>query len=149
MSDFESAMDFVLKWEGGYVYDPKDPGGETKWGISKSAYPTLDIKDLTEQEARDIYRVDYWEKLGCDYLLWPVNLVVFDTAVNMGAKRAKDFLSRTSYWQDYIIERIDYYARVLGRKPYLRGWINRTVALYRFAGQGRHPISSSYQGGVS
>ncbi|MFQ5479794.1 MAG: glycoside hydrolase family 108 protein [Thermodesulfobacteriota bacterium] len=143
MSDFDRAMEFVFKWEGGYVYDARDPGGETKWGISRRTYPTLDIKDLTKQEAEDIYRHDYWEKLGCDNLLWPVNLVVFDTAVNMGGARAKDFLSRTPYWQDYIIERIDYYARVLGRKPYLRGWINRTVALYRFCGEAQHPVSRS------
>jgi len=146
MKDFERAMEFVFRWEGGYVFDPKDPGGETNWGISKRQYPMLDIKDLTKDEARDIYRHKYWDKAGCGQLTWPLNMVVFDTAVNMGVKRALGFLSRTHDWQDYIIERIDYYARVLGRKPYLRGWINRAVDLYRTAGEG-HPLSSYKEGG--
>jgi len=147
MKDFERAMEFVFRWEGGYINDPDDPGGETHWGISKRAYPMLDIKDLTRDEARDIYRSSYWERAGCGALPWPLNLVVFDTAVNMGVGRARDFLSRTSYWQDYIIERIDYYARVLGSKTYLRGWINRSVALYRKAAGGEHPLSLNEEGG--
>jgi len=147
MKDFERAMEFVFRWEGGYVFDPKDPGGETHWGISKRAYPMLDIKDLTREEAKDIYRSSYWERAGCGDLLWPLNLVVFDTAVNMGVGRARDFLSRTRYWQDYIIERIDYYSRVLGSKTYLRGWINRSVALYRKAAGDEHPLSLNEEGG--
>ncbi len=146
MKDFDRAMEFVFSWEGGYVFDPKDPGGETRWGISRRAYPMLDIKDLTKDEAKDIYRHHYWERAGCNGLSWPLNMVVFDTAVNMGVKRALDFLSRTESWQDYVILRIDYYARVLGRKTYLRGWINRSVALYRTAGD-EHPLSSCKKGG--
>jgi len=141
MKDFERAMEFVFRWEGGYVFDPNDPGGETNWGISKRSFPMLDVKSLTKEEAMDIYEKDYWEKAGCESLPWPLNMVVFDTAVNMGLGRAREFLSRTRYWQDYIVERIDYYARVLGRKAYLRGWINRCVDLYRTAGEG-HPLSS-------
>jgi len=147
MKDFDRAMEFVFRWEGGYVFDPDDPGGETHWGISRRAYPMLDIKDLTRDEAKDIYRHSYWERAGCGALPWPLNLVVFDTAVNMGAGRARDFLSRTRYWQDYIIERIDYYSRVLGRKTYLRGWINRSVALYRTAAGDGHPLSLNEEGG--
>jgi hypothetical protein len=61
---FERAVAFVLRHEGGYVNDPRDPGGETKYGISKRAYPRLDIKGLTEADAKEIYRRDYWEKAG-------------------------------------------------------------------------------------
>jgi len=147
MKDFERAMEFVFRWEGGYVFDPADPGGETHWGISRRAYPMLDIKDLTKDDAKDIYRSRYWDRAGCGELLWPLNMVVFDTAVNMGVSRARDFLSRTSYWQDYIIERIDYYARVLGHKSYLRGWINRSVALYQMAAGDEHPLSLNEVGG--
>jgi len=60
MSDnFERCIAFVLRHEGGYVNDPRDPGGETKYGISKRAYPGLDIKNLTEEQAKEIYRQDY------------------------------------------------------------------------------------------
>ncbi len=131
-TDLERALDFVMKWEGGYVNDPKDPGGETKWGISKRAYPMLDVKSLTKEEAADIYRHDYWEKAGCGDLPRPLDMVVFDTAVNMGVRRAREFLGRTRCWKAYIIERIGYYNR-LNRKRYIHGWINRAVDLYRTA----------------
>ncbi len=62
--NFEKAMTFIFKWEGGYVNDGNDPGGETNFGISKRAYPNLDIKNLTKDEAKQIYYRDYWEKSG-------------------------------------------------------------------------------------
>ena len=52
----------------GYVNDPKDPGGETNYGISKRAYPDVDIKNLTEDGAKDIYKRDYWDKNKCEDL---------------------------------------------------------------------------------
>lgn len=60
MADFEPAIEIVLDNEGGYVNDPKDPGGETKFGISKAAYPNVDIANLTVDQAKEIYRKDYW-----------------------------------------------------------------------------------------
>ena len=45
---FDEIISVVLHHEGGYVNDPKDPGGETNYGISKRAYPDVDIKNLTE-----------------------------------------------------------------------------------------------------
>ncbi len=131
-TDLEQALDFVMRWEGGYTRDPHDPGGETKWGISRRAYPNLDIKGLTRDEAAGIYRRDYWDRAGCAGLPSPLDLVVFDTAVNTGVERALEFLSRTRCWKAYIIERIDYYNRLDNRR-YLHGWINRTVDLYRTA----------------
>lgn len=75
--------------EGGYVNDPADPGGETKYGISKRAYPDEDIANLTPERAAEIYRPDYWDAAHCNDLPWPVNLVVFDGAVNQGVFAAK------------------------------------------------------------
>lgn len=49
-SNFTKAMQFISKWEGEYSNDPFDPGGETKYGISKRAYPNLDIKNLTKEK---------------------------------------------------------------------------------------------------
>ena len=57
--DFREAIEVILKHEGGYVNDPVDPGGETNMGISKRAYPDLDIKGLTKQSVREIYYKDY------------------------------------------------------------------------------------------
>lgn len=50
----------VLKHEGGYVNDPADAGGETKFGISKRSHPAVDIKALTVEDAKHIYLDDYW-----------------------------------------------------------------------------------------
>ena len=66
MSNFDRAFRFLIGEEGGYSADPHDPGGETKFGISKRAYPQLDIKSLTLDQAKAIYRRDYWDRLQLD-----------------------------------------------------------------------------------
>ncbi len=63
MITFDDAFTRLLGNEGGYVNDPRDPGGETNWGISKRSYPTVDIKNLTRTQAEDIYMHDFWEPL--------------------------------------------------------------------------------------
>jgi len=132
MKDFNIALKFVLKWEGGYSNDPNDPGGETKFGISKRSYPELDISKLTLKQAKEIYYQNYWLKAGCDTLPYPFNIVVFDTSVNMGKRRALEILNAYSDWKDYLFRRIELYAGFKGAKYYLRGWINRVIDLYKF-----------------
>ena len=93
MSDrFALAVSGVLRAEGGYVNDPADPGGETKFGISKAAYPALDIAALTEDDARAVYRRDYWDACRCDSLPAPLDWLVFDAAVNQGVQAAGKML---------------------------------------------------------
>lgn len=53
-------MDLIVENEGLYSNDPNDPGGETKYGISKASYPDFDIKSLTVDQAYDIYSHDFW-----------------------------------------------------------------------------------------
>jgi len=89
MSNFEYAFDEVIGLEGGYVNDTGDHGGETKWGVSKRSYPNVDIKNLTKEEAKQIYWKDFWNKL----LLTQVGevsvaLEIFEQAVNLGRKQA-------------------------------------------------------------
>jgi len=129
---FPKSLRFVLRWEGGYTNDPHDPGGETNLGISRRAYPTLDIKSLTEQDAMAIYHRDYWIKAGCDDLPCPMDWVVFDTAVNMGVKKAKVILQESTDWRDYLLNRIGYYSKMDRR--YLAGWINRVIDLKKSVG---------------
>ena len=81
---FESAFERTLALEGGYSDDPNDPGGETRWGISKRAYPGEDIKRLTVEQAKAIYWRDYWNRLRCGDMRGDVAAELFDTAVNMG-----------------------------------------------------------------
>jgi lysozyme family protein len=79
----------VIEREGGerLVNDPDDPGGVTKWGISKKAHPNEDIPNLTLDDAVRIYMDDYWKPSKASKL--PVSLqdVYFDMVVNMGQHR--------------------------------------------------------------
>lgn len=95
MSDsipFATAFEITLGHEGGYVDNPADPGGETKFGISKRAYPSYDIRNLTEQQAQGIYYRDYWLPAGCDLMPLALAIVVFDAAVNNGVGRSVRWL---------------------------------------------------------
>ena len=89
---FDLAVKRVIKSEGGYVNDPKDPGGETKYGISKRSYPSVDIKNLTVDEAGQIYHRDFWIKLPS--LPEPLDYLVFDFALNAGVKTAVKTLQK-------------------------------------------------------
>ena len=133
-SDFLKAFDFVMKFEGGYVNHPKHPGGETKYGISKRAYPGVDIKNLTIDDARKIYHSDYWIPCGGEEMSWPVNLVQFDCAVNCGLKTAKNLYKEIGPNALGLIARREaYYNRLVSSKPnlkvFIKGWMNRTSAL--------------------
>ena len=92
-SDFDEAISFTLRWEGGYVNHPDDPGGETNMGITKGALgaayanglvPHNSVKDLTREQAKAIYRAKYWDKVGCGKMTDPIGKIVFDLIVNHG-----------------------------------------------------------------
>jgi lysozyme family protein len=90
---YQKAFDNVIKEEGGYVNDPQDPGGETKYGISKRSYPDVDIAGLTLKAAAVIYKRDFYAAIRGDDL--PSDMVaqeVMEQAVNMGVKTAVSFL---------------------------------------------------------
>lgn len=84
----------TLDHEGGYSNDPIDPGGETKYGISKRQYPNLSIKDLTIEEAADIYIKDYLEPLNWGLYHQGVGYQLFDVAVHSGIKQAIQLLQK-------------------------------------------------------
>lgn len=94
MTRFTGAFDNLMSLEGGYVNDPEDPGGETRFGISKRSYPDLDIPSLTLLQAREIYKKDFWDRLHLDELPEPLDVLVFDAAVNQGPKPAVKMLQR-------------------------------------------------------
>ena len=94
MTWFEQCFKQLISSEGGYVNDPKDPGGETKFGISKRAYPDLDIANLTLEQAKAVYERDYWKRARCDELPPNIAYLVFDCAVNSGIGQSIRFLQR-------------------------------------------------------
>jgi len=147
---FKTAIEIILRHEGGYIQHPKDPGGETNFGISKRAYPTLNIRDLTKDDVKVLYFSDYWKPMRCDKLPFGVALVLFDFGVNAGSKTAIKALQRAvSVKADGIIgdktiaaihdlnpfyvieklssERILYYTGLNTFETFGRGWINRSI----------------------
>jgi len=159
MNTFDKALEFVLAAEGGYVNDPDDAGGETNFGISKRAYPDLDIANLTLHDAQNIYYRDYWLKCKCDQLPPQFGVAVFGSAVNHGPRRAIKLLQETlktdvdgiigqhtlaaASMQNnrYMLSRFmsfrgQYYADIVIRKPdqhkFLRGWLRRLFKLQQF-----------------
>jgi lysozyme family protein len=76
----------------GYVDDPLDRGGETKFGVAKNANPDLDITDLTWAQAEAVYYDRYWVAGACEKLPARVAVLHFDGCVNHGVGRAKKFL---------------------------------------------------------
>ena len=84
----------VMDLEGGarLTRDPLDPGGTTKYGISQRFNPDIDVANLDESGASDVYHVRYWVPTGCSNFPKHVALVVFDCAINQGVDRAKKFL---------------------------------------------------------
>jgi lysozyme family protein len=93
---FDEAFEKLLGHEGGYVDDRADPGGETKYGISKRAYPAEDIRNLTLDRAKLLYFRDYWGPAGCDALPPAMRLQVFDMAVNSGVRAAIKALQKAA-----------------------------------------------------
>jgi lysozyme family protein len=89
---FEACFERLIGHEGGYVNDPRDPGGETKFGISKRSYPHLDIALLTLGQAKAIYQRDYWDGVQADALPEGLRFHVFDAAVNSGPGTAARWL---------------------------------------------------------
>jgi lysozyme family protein len=167
---FDAALPFVLRWEGGYVDHPDDPGGATNRGVTQGVYddwraqqqqPTRSVREITGDEVRAIYETGYWTPPRCDLLRSQLDLVHFDTAVNMGVGRAIRFLQASlgcavdgqfgphtesaaagcelaSTITAYCDAREDYYRRLVEKRPslgvFLRGWLNRLHALRGEAG---------------
>lgn len=91
---FDQAFDKLINHEGGYIFNPHDPGGETKFGISKRSYPHLDIHSLTLADAKTIYRRDFWDRAQCDKLAPDLAFDLFDGAVNSGIGQSIRWLQR-------------------------------------------------------
>lgn len=103
MADFARCMPVILKWEGGKVDDPRDPGGRTNQGIIQRVYdnyrrrkglPRQDVYAMAPAERDEIYRTSYWNMVRGDQLPLGVDLVVFDGAVNSGPIQSIKWLQR-------------------------------------------------------
>lgn len=161
MARFDDCLKFILKSEAGFVNDPDDNGGMTYKGICRKYYPNLfmwnivdsiladggDRKQINriledsfnvQSEIANIYKQEYWDKCSCDSLYDPLDLIVFDTAVNMGVSKAKNLLKQTEEPDTYILLRAEAYREICRKNPkqtkFLQGWLNRLSALCKECG---------------
>jgi lysozyme family protein len=154
-TEFNTFFDRLIDHEGGYVNDPKDAGGETKWGISKRSYPHLDIKSLTRDDAKQIYYDDFWLHIDADNLYDGVAWQLFDFSVNSGiqtairafqralnvaddgvfgpvSKTAATAMSETDQIMRINAERLDFMTHVKSWPAHSRGWARRIAANLRY-----------------
>lgn len=100
-SNFDAALAAVLKHEGGFVNDPRDPGGATNKGVTQTTYdlwridhglPKQSVKCITPAEICAVYKKRYWDAIRGDELPSGLDYCLFDFAVNSGPKRAANYL---------------------------------------------------------
>lgn len=138
-SNYQKALNFVLKWEGGYVNNPADPGGATNKGITQGTYdswlsskglPSKSVAQITDQEVNDIYYNNYWKAAGCDKISDPkLAEAVFNTSVNMGPGAAKELLAQSGNDPKTYVNLVEQRYKAIGNPVFLQGWLNRTNAL--------------------
>jgi lysozyme family protein len=96
IQNFEKSLDFLLESEGGFVNNPKDPGGMTNLGVTATAWSQYKGRATSEKEMRGLtkdtvalfYEKKYWDACKCDDLPSGIDYLVFDFAVNDGPGRA-------------------------------------------------------------
>lgn len=158
--NFDDVFDRVIGHEAGYVDDPNDPGGKTKWGISQRSYPDEVIEDLTRDDAKRIYGRDFWERIHGDRLIERgfdgVSFVLMDFAVNSGVETAVRYLQRAigvaddGHWgpvsqaalerhnneSDIIMlltaERMDFQTKLKNWPSHGKGWTRRNAQNLRY-----------------
>lgn len=153
-TEFQKALKMVLSWEGGWSNDPADPGGATMYGVIQTVYSSWrtaqhlqvqSVRLISQEEVQSIYYAQYWLPVAPGRA-WPLNDVLFDTAVNMGVGRAKQFLeqakvgpanavpNRMKALASAVLDiRTRYYRGIVASRPasgkFLRGWLNRVAAV--------------------
>lgn len=136
---FDKVMEYVFKDEGGYVNHPKDPGGATNMGVTQKTYdgyckqkgiPSKSVKDLTREEAKQLYYELFWGPSGAKELAESgdekLAYVVFDTAIHSGIPRAKKLLAQSNGDAEKMLDkRLTFMKGLSNWDTFGRGWTNR------------------------
>ena len=151
MDLFDKCMEVVFKHEGGYVNDPDDWGGETRYGIAKRYFPNEDIKKLTKERARQLYFQAYWTPMNLSGICNELSILhIFDFGINAGKRRSIRTAQRLCgvkadgiignitimainnyegyFSKDFAHARRVYYEYIATKRnnqKFLRGWLNR------------------------
>ena len=97
MDYLAQSLDWLLEEEGGWSNHPADRGGATMYGVTQATYngwrkkkgrPQQSVRNISKEEAYELYEQEYWKAASCDRLPWPISYLTFDAAVNSGVKRA-------------------------------------------------------------
>ena len=155
MKTFDQFFEWLMKWEGEvYENDPDDAGGATKFGIDQRSHPDVNIRNLTREQAKAIYRAEYWGAVKADQLPWPLNWIVTDIAVNNGKGRAAKWLQEAlgvkvdgkigpqtigmansvhvAAVRESLLKRRESFYRSIAKgsqAKFIRGWLNRNNSL--------------------
>jgi lysozyme family protein len=142
----DAILDAILAHEGGFVNHPADKGKATNYGITQATLGEWigrqasehDVRNLTVEMAKAIYRARYIRPFDAMNLPHPIKAQVVDIAVNSGVTTARAMLSEAMKHPErdlgvqLVIERLKHYARIVKGKPtqavFLLGWVNRAVA---------------------
>ena len=134
-TSFDKAFEIVIGLEGKPTNDPDDPGKLTVWGLSQRYNPQVSL-DMTIDMAKGIYLRKYWEPSGCDDMAFPMDICVFDAAVNPqndpnlpGGSMQELMNQHPENWQDYLFFRMHRYQRC-SKAKYRNGHINRVLKLH-------------------
>lgn len=96
--NFDQAFHKLLGHEGGYVDHPSDPGGATNWGVTQAVARqngyTGHMRNFPVEQAKEIYRRQYWDAIRAEELPPAIRYPVFDACVNSGPKQAVKWLQR-------------------------------------------------------
>ena len=154
-SNFINCLNLLIKSEGKFDDNSRDPGGATMYGVTKETWQSWighsvsekDMKNLTIEQVAPLYEQRYW-KPYCDSLPRGLDFLVFSMGVNAGSGRSIKLLQtslglvpdgvigprvldklRTINIADaiskYSDERRAYYSSLKLFPLFGKGWINR------------------------
>ncbi len=157
---FDQIFDRCMGHEGGYVNHPKDPGGETNWGVTigtarANGYIGA-MRSMTRLQAKEIYRKAFWQRAKCDQYHSALGFQMFDAAVNHGIGNAVRILQRAVDVADdgvigkitleainkktiddvlvlFNAERLKFYTKLKTFDTFGRGWTRRVADNLRYA----------------
>ena len=94
--NWDKSFDLVIVNEGGFVNNPKDPGGATNWGCTQAVWEKYvghsvtvdDMKALTKEDVKPLYKRNYWDALHGDAIPSGLDYCLFDCAINSGVNRS-------------------------------------------------------------
>lgn len=133
VSGFDAVVDQVFKAEGGYSASDGNTGAPVNFGINQRANPDIDVKNLTKDQARQIYKTRYWDAIGGDTLPPALQGTAMDAAVNQGPANAKRWIEASGGDPAKFNQlRREHYERLLEdpvNKKFAKTWLGR-LAVY-------------------